>query len=154
MTHAALSPSTWGRLRHFVGSPLGAVLGGMLFAAWAAFANRDGGTFVSLRSCGGQLFASAALTFIDARLMDRVFRLGGGGSAGAAIAAVVSLVFTYALIVGVHLALHTPHILLTLLPGMPPTLGFSLMYALLLLREQGATRTVSMIKDNECIAEI
>jgi hypothetical protein len=146
--------SVWSLLRRFVGSAAGALLGGMLFAAWAAFANRDGGAYVSLRSSLGQCFVSATLTFIDARLMNRIFRFAGGDRAGAVCAVVASLVLTYTLVIGVHMALHTPHILLTVLPGMPPTVGFSLMYATLLLREQLATATPSTIEDPACIQEI
>jgi hypothetical protein len=146
--------SVWSLLRRFAGSPAGALLGGMLFAAWAAFANRDGGAYVSLRSSLGQCIISASLTFADARLMNRVFRLADGGRTGAVYAAVASLVLTYTLVIGVHRALHTPHILLTVLPGMPPTVGFSLAYATLLLREQLAAATPSTIEDPACIQEI
>jgi hypothetical protein len=148
------SRSVWSLLRRFIGSPAGALLGGMLFAAWAAFANRDGGPYVSLRSCLGQCFISASLTFVDARLMNRVFRLADGGRVGAVCAAAASLVLTYTLVIGVHMVLHTPHILLTVLPGMPPTVGFSLMYAALLFREQLAAATLSTIEDPACIQEI
>ncbi len=129
------SANLWTRLRHFIGSPAGAVLGGVLFAIWAAIVNRDGGELVSLRSSAGQFLASTTLTLIDARLMIALFHRSGGRKIGALSAAVGSLVFTYGLVIGVHLVIHTPHIVLTILPGIPPTLGYTFLYTLLLLRE-------------------
>lgn len=125
----------WTRLRHFIGSPVGAVLGGVLFAIWAAFVNRDGGAFVSLRSSAGQFLASTALTLVDARLMNDLFRRCRSRRLGALAACAGSLAFTYGLVIGVHLLIHTPHIFLTILPGIPPTLGYTFLYTLLLLRE-------------------
>jgi hypothetical protein len=129
------STNMWTRLRHFVGSPAGAVLGAVLFALWAALVNRDGGVYVSLRSSSGQFFASVALTVLDARLMMVLFHCCSQRRLGAALALIGSLVFSYGLVIGVHLALGTPHILLTILPGVPPTVGFTVVYTLLLLRE-------------------
>lgn len=129
------SVNLWTRLRHFIGSPAGAVLGGVLFALWAAFVNRDGGTFISLRSSAGQFLVSTVLTLIDARLMLALFQGCAERYTGAVVAAVGSLVFTYALVIGVHAFLGTPHIFLTLLPGIPPTLGYTFLYTTLLLRE-------------------
>jgi hypothetical protein len=129
------STNMWTRLRHFVGSPAGAVLGAVLFALWAALVNRDGGVYVSLRSSSGQFFASVALTVLDARLMMVLFHCCSQRRLGAALALIGSLVFSYGLVIGVHLALGTPHIFLTILPGVPPTVGFTVVYTLLLLRE-------------------
>lgn len=128
--------NAWSRWRRFVGGPTGAVLGGILFALWAALVNRDGGIYVSLRSSCGQFFASSVLTMVDARMMERLFHACRGRIVGASVAAIGSLLVTYALVLGVHTALHTPHIFLTILPGLLPTLGFTAMYTLLLLREQ------------------
>jgi hypothetical protein len=158
MTAGVLAPppvSLWGRLRRFVGSPQGALLGGLLFASWAAYINRDGGLYVSVRSFLGQLLSSAALTFGDARLMDGVFRFFRRGRRGAFAAAMVSLLVTYGVMIGVHLFLHTPHIFLTLLPGAPPTVGFSLMYATLLLREHHdhKKRVQRSVEEEACIRE-
>jgi hypothetical protein len=129
------SANLWTRLRHFIGSPAGAVLGGILFAIWAAFINRDGGTLVSLRSSAGQFLLSTTLTLIDARLMLSLFRSCRHPALGAFLSASGSLLFTYILVIGVHLLIGTPHIFLTVLPGIPPTLGYTFMYTLLLLRE-------------------
>jgi hypothetical protein len=131
--------SQWTRLRRFMGGPTGAVLGGLLFAAWAAVVNRDGGAYVSLRSSCGQFLASTTLTLVDARVMNGLFARFQSPPVAAAVAAIGSLVMTYGLVVGVHLAIGTPHILLTLLPGIPPTLGFTAVYTLLLLRERAHT---------------
>jgi hypothetical protein len=139
MTVAVVAlPATqiWTRLRLFIGGPVGAVLGGVLFAAWAAAVNRDGGMFVSLRSSCGQFLVSVTLTLIDAQLMTLLFQRCRDHRMGAAVAAIGSLGFTYALVIGVHLMLRTPHIFLTILPGLPPTLGYTAMYTLLLLRER------------------
>lgn len=130
------SANLWTRLRHFIGSPVGAVLGGVLFAMWAAFVNRDGGSLVSLRSSAGQFLASTTLTLIDARLMLALFHGCRDRRLGALSASIGSLVFTYTLVIGVHLLIRTPHIFLTILPGIPPTLGYTLLYTLLLLRER------------------
>jgi hypothetical protein len=135
--------NVWTQLRRFVASPLGAALGGVLFAAWAALVNRDGGVYVSLRSSFGQFFVSSLLTMFDARLMDRLFHRFPNPRTGALMAAAGSLIGTYVLVIGVHGAIGTPHILLTILPGLPPTLGFTAMYTMLLLREN-ASSTVAV----------
>ena len=135
------SGNVWTRLRHFIGSPAGAVLGGLLFAAWAALVNRDGGTVVSLRSSAGQFLVSTTLTLIDARFMMLLFERSRQRWLGALQAAIGSLVFTYGLVIGVHLLIHTPHIFLTILPGIPPTLAYTFMYTGLLLREHAPAAT-------------
>lgn len=132
------SANIWTRLRHFIGSPAGAVLGAVLFALWAALVNHDGGFHVSLRSGAGQFAASVALTVLDARLMMLLFHACKDRRLGAALSAVGSLAFSYGLVIGVHLALGTPHILLTILPGLPPTIGFTVVYTMLLMREHAS----------------
>ena len=129
------SGSPWARLRHFIGSQAGAVLGGLLFSGWAAVVFRVGGAYVSLRSSCGQFLVSTFLTLLDARLMLALFHSCNDRRTGALCAAFGSLAFTYGLVIGVHLLLHTPHIWLTILPGLPPTLGYTFLYSLLLLRE-------------------
>lgn len=130
-----LASRRWAQLRHFIGSPTGAALGGILYAAWAAVVNSDGGLFVSLRSSFGQFLLSTLLTIFDARLMHRLFVGVGGGRAGALTAAIGSLFISYAVVIGGHHLIGTPHIFWTILPGVPPTLGFTLFYTLLLSRE-------------------
>ena len=46
-----------------------------------------------------------------------------------------SLTLTYTLLISVHLFLGTPSILLTLAPGLAPTIGFAFTYAMLMYRE-------------------
>jgi hypothetical protein len=77
---------------------------------------------------------SLGLTLIGVRLMNRLFERARDPRLGALLAFCGSMSVTYALLVGVHLAIGTPHILLTLTPGFLPTIGFCVAYSLLLLR--------------------
>lgn len=121
-------------LRHFLGSPLAALLGALLLAAWAAWVNLDAGWPQALRSGLGQFALSAVLTWVDARVMDWLFVRCGGRWPGALAAATGSLSGTYALVICTHRQLDTPHILVTLLPGLVPTIAYTLIYTALLLR--------------------
>ena len=127
--------------RRFIGGPSGAVLGGLAFAVWAALVNRDAGSVQALRSGTGQFLTSAALTWGDARLMDWVFHRFKRPWLGAGTAVVGSLTMSYSLVIGVHYLLHTPHILLTLLPGVVPTLAYTFIYAGLLVHGRAPVRS-------------
>lgn len=121
-------------VRRFLGSGLGALLGALLLAAWAAWVNLDAGPAQALRSGLGQFALTAALTWLDARAMDFLFVRCGKGWPGAIAASSGSLAGTYALVIYTHHQLDTPHIFFTLLPGLLPTICYTLVYTALLLR--------------------
>lgn len=126
------------RLRRLIDSPLGAVLGGTCYGAWATFANAVSGPSTALRIGLTHFAMTAALTWCGVGLMNRLFGVARDGRAGVALAFCGSLALTYGLLVGVHLLIGTPHILLTLAPGFLPTFAFTTLYSLLLLRQARA----------------
>lgn len=125
------------RLYRLMDSPLGAVLGGFCYGLWALFVNRHAGWPHALLIGSAHWAMSALLTYGSVALMRALFRLPREPRHGAALSAIGSLVLDYSLLVGVHTAIGTPHILATLAPGMAPTVGFALVYSALMLRESG-----------------
>lgn len=125
------------RLRRLLDSPLGAVLGGAVYGSWAVWVNLVAGLGAALRIGTAHWAMSTGLTLIGVKLMNRLFRCSGDPRRAALCAFAGSLALTYMLLLGVHLALGTPHILLTLAPGLLPTIAFTALYSLLLLRHAG-----------------
>jgi len=126
-----------GRLYRLMDSPLGAVLGAMVYGLWAFYVNRHAGLPHALLIGLTHWLMSVVLTIGCVALMRSLFWLPATARRGAALSMIGSLVVTYTLLVGVHLAIGTPHILLTLAPGMAPTIGFAAVYASLIYREHG-----------------
>jgi hypothetical protein len=122
------------RLRRLMDSPLGAVLGGACYGSWAGFANWSAGAHAALRIAFIHFLMSSGLTLAGVAIMNRLFRIARRPRNGAVIAFCGSMAFTYALLIGVHTLIGTPHILLTLAPGFIPTVSFCVVYPLLLLR--------------------
>jgi hypothetical protein len=133
------------RLHALVDSPWGAVLGGALYGSWAVVANVSHGAWTALRVGLIHFAMSTGLTFAGVRLMSGFFGLARRPQQGALLAACGSLATTYGLLIGVHHAIGTPEIFLTLLPGILPTLGFTLGYSLLLLRKANARQPTTEI---------
>lgn len=133
------------RLHRLIESPLGAVLGGAVYGGWATFANWMYGMTMALRVGMVHFAITTGLTFVGVRVIHTLFRLSDHPVLGALIATAGSLSVTYGLLLGVHFWLGTPEILLTLLPGILPTLGFTLGYSWLLMRRarQQAAHTPS-----------
>lgn len=124
------------RLHRLLDSPLGAIAGGLLYGSWAFWANHlSAGTAMALRIALAHAAMSTFLTLFGVKAMNRLFKLGHTAAQGALIACLGSLLLTYVLLIGVHTYLRTPHILLTLAPGLLPTLSFCLSYSLLLWRQ-------------------
>ncbi|WP_051361907.1 hypothetical protein [Solimonas soli] len=123
------------RLRRLMDSVFGAVLGGACYGSWATFANWSAGAPHALRIGVTHFAMSTGLTLSGVMIMNRLFALSRAPRLGAALAFGGSMAFTYALLIGVHALIGTPHILLTLAPGFVPTLSFCTLYSLLLLRE-------------------
>lgn len=121
-------------LYRLLDSPLGALLGGLAYGAWAVWANHGAGWNMALHIGAAHAAMSTFLTLFGVQAMNRLFKLGRNARQGAVLACLGSLALTYALLIGVHLRLGTPHILLTLAPGLLPTVGFCLAYSLLLRR--------------------
>lgn len=122
------------RLRRLMDSPLGAILGGAVYGGWAMFANASAGSAAALRIGAAHFAMSCGLTLAGVTVMNRLFAMARRPQTGAALAFCGSMALTYTLLIGVHTALHTPHLLLTLAPGFIPTLSFCVLYSLLLLR--------------------
>lgn len=126
-----------GRLYRLMDSPLGAVLGAMVYGLWAFYVNRRAGLPHALLIGATHWLMSVVLTISCVALMRTLFWLPATARRGAALSMIGSLAVTYTLLVGVHLAIGTPHILLTLAPGMAPTIGFAVVYSSLIYREHG-----------------
>ncbi len=121
-------------LRRLVDSFLGAMLGAMVYAIWAIFVNWDAGPAIAFRAGGAHWLMSTLLTYYGTALMRVFFDAGSQAFDGAVLAMLGGLVFTYTVLIGVHHAIGTPHIGLTLAAGVVPNLLFCGGYSLLLLR--------------------
>lgn len=128
------------RLRRLMDSPLGAALGGACYGGWAGFANWSAGPPAALRIGFTHCLMSTGLTLAGVAIMNRLFRLARSPRLGAVAAFCGSMGFTYGLLIGVHRLIGTPHLLLTLAPGLIPTVSFCTAYPLLLLRHAQAQR--------------
>lgn len=124
-----------GRLYRLMDSPLGAVLGALAYGLWAFVVNRKAGLAqAALIGCLHWMM-SVVITMSCVHLMRTLFWLPARPRHGALLAVVGSLTATYTLLIAVHLWLGTPKLLLTLAPGLLPTIGFAVVYSALLLRE-------------------
>ena len=130
------------RLRRLMDSPLGAVLGGAAYGSWAVIANWSAGNAAALRIGAAHFAMSTGLTRAGVAVMNRLFALARRPEAGAALAFCGSMALTYTLLIGVHTAMGTPQLLLTLAPGFIPTVSFCTLYSLLLLRHAREQRSV------------
>lgn len=124
-----------GDLYRLMDSPLGAVLGAMVYGLWAFFINRHVGLPHAALIGFTHWMMSVAITMGCVALMRTLFWLPSRPRNGALLSITGSLLATYSLLIGVHLYIGTPNILWTLAPGMLPTIGFAVVYSSLLLRE-------------------
>lgn len=124
------------RLRWLMGSPIGAALGALAYGAWAVYANLDGGTALALRAGALHWATSATLTFTSAAAMRGAYARTRTQTGGAVAAFSGGMVYTYAALIIVHTVNGSPHIWLTLAPGLIPTILFCVTYAALLARER------------------
>lgn len=143
-----MARSMFDRLHQLLDSPAGAVLGGAAYGSWATFANWEAGVPAATRIGLTHFALTTGLTMFGVEIMNRLFARLSDPRAGALLAFSGSLAFTYLLLISVHLMIGTPHILLTLTPGLLPTLAFCSFYSLLLLRQarpnpKGASHEVS-----------
>ncbi len=132
--HAAPSRPFELQLRALTDGWLGAMLGALVYAAWAVFANWSAGPQIALRVGITHWLLSTLLTYYGTTMMRGFFGFGRSPAQGAAFAFVCGLAFTYAVLFAVHGLIGTPHIALTLAAGAVPTLLFCSGYALLLMR--------------------
>ncbi len=123
------------RLYRLMDSPQGAVLGGLCYGFWAATVNRHAGWPHAALIGATHWLMSALLTYGSVALMRTLFWLPRDPRYGATLSAFGSLTLTYTMLIGVHHAIGTPKILMTLAPGVLPTFGFAIVYSSLLLRE-------------------
>jgi hypothetical protein len=129
------------RLHRLLDSWAGALLGALLYGGWACWANRSAGALHATGIGVAHAVMSFCLTLGGVKIMNLFFSLPSDPRAGALSAFAGSMTATYSLLVSVHLAIGTPHILLTLAPGLLPTAGFCLAYSLLLLRQSRHSNT-------------
>ena len=122
-------------VRSLMDSWYGAIFGGSVYGAWAAWANWDQGAAHALGIGLAHWTTSALLTFFGTMAM-RSFYGNGPGRVGGLRALLGGLCLTYASLLLVHTVLRTEHVLLTLAPGILPNVLFCTSYALLLMRTQ------------------
>lgn len=121
-------------LRRLMASWGGAVLGGSIYGAWAAWANWGQGSEHALLIGASHWATSAVLTHSGTWTMGRLYASAAQGLSGAVRAFVGGLTLTYVSLFAVHAILSTGQVLLTLAPGLLPNILFCGGYALLLLR--------------------
>lgn len=129
------------RLRRLADSFLGAALGAAVYAAWAIAVNWPAGPRIALTAGGAHWLMSTFLTYTGTGLMRQCFTAASQRQHGALLAFCGGMGFTYVLLIGVHQAIGTPHLWLTLAAGIVPTTLFCASYALLLSRTAPARDT-------------
>ncbi len=122
------------QLRRLTDSIWGAMLGALVYAAWAVFANWDFGAPIALRAGVVHWLASTVLTYTGTGVMRRCFAMMDRPLEAAVITFLGGMAYTYILLLVVHHLLGTPHIALTLAAGVIPNILFCGSYALLLAR--------------------
>ncbi|GAC1622869.1 MAG: hypothetical protein NVS9B10_07310 [Nevskia sp.] len=143
------------RLYRLMDSPLGAVLGGLCYGLWALFVNRHAGWPHAALIGATHWAMSALLTYGSVALMRTLFWLPRDPRHGAMLSAAGSLALTYTMLIGVHHAIGTPQILMTLAPGLLPTFSFAIVYSSLLLRETAdPTWTLSLARRKPVLVSV
>lgn len=138
-TKSAASP--WDTLRGLTDSLAGAMLGAAVYGAWAVWANWSAGPEMAFSAGAGHWLVSTLLTYFGTRWMRGFFHLGRGPAERMSYAVLGGLSLTYLSLITVHLAIGTPMLLLTLLPGAVPNLLFCGSYARLLHRTEAVGAT-------------
>ncbi len=130
-----MSPThLWQRVFRLMDGLSGATAGFLFYGGWGVFANWPHGSLVALRSGLAQGSMSFVVTLSGVLLMRFLFRLPGPLWLRTATAGLGALLLIYTGIIGVHVYLGTPEIFLTLLPGLPITIGFCLVFSASLAR--------------------
>ncbi|MES2883230.1 MAG: hypothetical protein V4709_00375 [Pseudomonadota bacterium] len=125
-------------LRRAIDSFAGAVFGGLVYAAWATFANWDAGPRLALGIGLTHWLTSTFITYSGTGVMRQFFGAATTRRDGALLSFVAGLAYTYIVLLAVHYAIGTPHIPLTLAAGVIPNVLFCSSYALLLARTRNA----------------
>ena len=118
----------------------GATLGFLFYGGWGVWANSAHGMAIAWRSGLAQGVMSFIVTLTGVTLMKWLFGMAGPLWLRGAVSIVGSLLLIYGGIVGVHLGLGTPEILLTLAPGLPITIVFCCVFVGSMLRIESAQR--------------
>lgn len=134
------------QLRRLTDSIWGAMLGALVYAAWAVFANWDFGMRIALTAGLVHWLASTVLTYTGTGVMRRCFAAVDRRLEGAVITFIGGLAYTYILLLAVHHLLGTPHIALTLAAGVIPNILFCSSYALLLARTTPAASNAPTVQ--------
>lgn len=130
------------RLHRWLDSPLGALIGAAAYGSWACYANLSAGWRRALTIGLAHFATSFVLTFSGVKVMNALYAWARSPWRGAS-AFFGSLGLTYGALLGVHTLLGTPHILMTLAPGLLPTVGFCSGYTWLLFRAERRQEMVS-----------
>lgn len=125
----------------------GATLGLLFYGGWGVWANSAHGWSVALRSGAAQGAMSFVVTLSGVTLMKWLFSFRGPLWLRGAVSIIGSLLLIYGGIVGIHLWLGTPEILLTLAPGLPITIVFCCVFVCSMLRIETAARQHDSAKD-------
>ena len=112
----------------------GATLGLLFYGGWGVWANSAHGMAIAWQAGAAQGAMSFVVTLTGTTLMKRLFALRGPLWLRGLSAILGALAVIYGLIVGVHLWIGTPEILLTLAPGLPITIGFCCVFVGSMLR--------------------
>ena len=112
----------------------GAVLGSLVYAVWAVYANWDAGEAHALRAGALHWVLSAFLTYFGTGVMRFFYGNAPNPLMGAVRAFCGGMVFSYAILALAHTLNGTPHILLTLAAGILPNIIFCAIYTSLLVK--------------------
>lgn len=116
---------------------LGAVLGGSVYALWVFFVNWHNGSGFALKVAIVHWSLSTFLTYYGTAVMRYCYRVFKGIDKVKLFSAFVGgMVFTYGLLVPVHILMGTPNIPLSLAAGIIPTILFCISYSILLCKTE------------------
>lgn len=121
-------------LKNLMGSWMGALAGAGFYGGIVAALNWQAGPQTAIRSALGHAAVSAALTLFGTSWMRKVFNANVTSEHRLALTFLAGMALTYALLIGMHLALQTPRMLLSLAPGLLPNIVFCATYSGLLAR--------------------
>ena len=127
----------------------GATLGFLFYGGWGVYANWPHGSEIAWQSGLAQGCMSFIVTLSGVLLMRALYeKCPGSRWIKAGIAALGALLLIYSGIIGVHLYIGTPEIFLTLLPGLPITIGFCLVFSTSLARFAAQSSEQALLASN------
>jgi hypothetical protein len=122
------------RIRGLMDGVPGAVLGSLVYGAWAVYANWNAGVATALRTGALHWMLSAFLTYFGTAIMRFFYGHPRSPLSGGVKAFCGGMAFSYSILLLVHWLNNTPFILLTLAAGIVPNALFCSIYATLLAK--------------------